>query len=368
MRALARSALSKNLRLRRGENLIVESWTETVGWANAFVLEARRLHARPMLLFQDEATFWKTVEEVPAAEIGRVGSHEWAALKATDAYVFLYGPADTQREDSLPQGKLRELTAYEDEWFRIVEKERVRTIRFDLGRTNASAARQFGLGLDAWRKELVEATLVDTERMRRDGLKVARALEGGRSLRLVHSNGTDLELGLKGRRPRVHDGVIDERDVKLGDIFENLPSGWVAAAVDERVAEGRLVGNTQVSVSSMGHGFDDTGPAEGVEWEFHGGRLDSFRYAQGGEEFRKVYNRMGPGRERPGAVSVGLNPRIRNLPRMDDQRRGRVTLAIGRNTYLDGTTHTPYFAGFVHLDGGDLWVDGKPVLRSGEIV
>jgi leucyl aminopeptidase (aminopeptidase T) len=366
--AFAHQALSKSLRLRRGENLIVETWSASIDWANALALEARKLRARPLVFHQDEATYWKAVSELPTAELGRVGSHEWAALKATDAYVYLYGPSDTQREDSLGSARFRQLTAYDDEWFRIAEKQRVRAVRFDIGRTNAKAARQFGLDLEAWQQELVRASLVDIDAMRAEGQKVARAFQTGRSIRVVHPNGTDLELGLKGRRPRVHDGVVDARDLQSGDFYENLPSGWVVTALDERRAEGTILSNSRVSVSSMAQGHVDTGPAEGVKWTFQGGRLSSFEFERGGDEFRQVYSKMGPGRDRPAAITIGLNPEIKTLPRMDDQRRGCVTVAIGRNTYLDGTTHTPYFHGYVHVDGADVWIDGRPLLRAGEFI
>ncbi len=97
-RALARAVLQKNLGVRRGENVTIEAWTAGLPWAEAFVLESYRLQAKPMLHFVDEETYWAAVEEFPATTLGRVGSHEWAALRETDAYVFLYGPSDAARQ------------------------------------------------------------------------------------------------------------------------------------------------------------------------------------------------------------------------------------------------------------------------------
>ncbi len=51
---LARAVLTKNLKVRPGERVIIEGWTHTLPWANAFAREARRLKAEPMLLYQDE--------------------------------------------------------------------------------------------------------------------------------------------------------------------------------------------------------------------------------------------------------------------------------------------------------------------------
>src|SRR5579872_3744357 len=96
-RAFARNVLRNCLLLRRGENLLVETWSGTQSWAESLVLEARILGARPMLLMEDEATYWSCVEEAPASHLGHVGTHEWAALKACDAHVYLWGPYDTIR-------------------------------------------------------------------------------------------------------------------------------------------------------------------------------------------------------------------------------------------------------------------------------
>ena len=101
-RAFARNVLRNSLLLRRGENLLVETWSGTQAWAESLVLEARMLGARPLLVVEDEATYWKGVEEAPASHLGQVGSHEWATLKACDANVYLWGPYDTAREEALP--------------------------------------------------------------------------------------------------------------------------------------------------------------------------------------------------------------------------------------------------------------------------
>jgi leucyl aminopeptidase (aminopeptidase T) len=368
MTALARSVLQKNLLLRRGENLTVESWTDTLPLANAFVMEGFALQLRPMLLYVDEETIWEAVRRLPASNLGRVGSHEWAALRQTNGYVFLWGPADTVREEALSPEKLRAITAYDNEWFRIVEKAGVRSVRLALGRINATEARRYAIDVDAWRQEAVDATLVDPSTMKRSGGSVARRLLHGRSIRITHPNGTALQLRLKGRRPRVHDGVIDAADVHRGDVVEPLPSGWVSVALDEQFAEGEFVANVTSSASASGMDAGGASPGKGGRWTFKAGKLTRFAYSSGGEEFAKIYNRLGPGKERPGGLSIGLNPRIQSLPNMEDQRLGRVTLQIGRNTYLDGVTHSPNFHGYLCLDGADLQIDDRSVVRGGELV
>ena len=368
MRAVARRVLAENLQVKRGENVTIETWSATLPWANAVVLEAFRLEARPMLLLVDEPTYWQAVDSLPPNVLGRVGSHEWAALRETDAYVFFFGPQDSVREAAVPPSRYGSLVAYEDEWFRIIEKHGVRTVRLDLGRIAPAAARRYHLDVDEWWKETIDALQVDPAVLHREGQRVGAALQRGRSLHITHPNGTDLELRLKGRRPRIHDGLVDRKDVQAGEVFEMLPSGWVAVAPDERFADGEFNSNVPSSAGASGGESTHPVPVRGGRWRFRDGRLDRFTYESGGEEFGKLYRRLGQGKERPGAVNIGLNPKIRTLPGMEDQRRGRVTFMIGRNSYLDGATQTPYFHGYLVLDGADVQVDGRWLVRSGEIV
>jgi leucyl aminopeptidase (aminopeptidase T) len=365
---LARSVLQRNLLLRRGENLTVESWTGTLDLANAFVSEGFAAGLRPMLLYVDEETWWESVRRVPATTLGRVGSHEWAALRETNAYVYLMGPSDTVREAALPAAKAQALTAFDNEWFRLVEKSGVRSVRLDFGRINASEARRYRIDTEQWQRETIDATLIDPRQMHRSGTWLARALHRGHTVHVSHPNGTSLELKLRGRRPRVHDGVIDPADVRRGDVFESLPSGWVSVAVDEQFAEGQFVSNLR-SVSSAAGGDVVVSPAtSGGRWVFKDGRLTSFEYSEGGEEFAKLYQSLGPGKERPATLSVGLNPKIDRIPFKEDQHLGRISFCIGRNSFLDGVTHTPHFIGYLYLDGADLRVDDRLLIRDGKLL
>ncbi|MCI4333857.1 MAG: hypothetical protein L3K01_09115, partial [Thermoplasmata archaeon] len=87
---ICRTVLTKSLHLRRGENLIIEAWTHMLPWANAMVLEARKLGIRTTLLYEDEATYWRSVEESQAADVGRMPDSELGAIAKADGYVFFW--------------------------------------------------------------------------------------------------------------------------------------------------------------------------------------------------------------------------------------------------------------------------------------
>lgn len=363
-RGLARNVLRNTLRLSRGENLLVETWSATMDWAESFVLEGRALGAKPMLVVEDEATYWESLREGVGSTMGRVGSHDWAALKASNAHVYLYGPFDTAAEERLPSAVVRRIEADDHEWFRIVAKYGIRSARWDLGRTSEISARRYGVNVDRWRQELVEAASVDPHGLRRDGLKIAHALKTGKELRITHPNGTDLRFRLAGRRPRLDDGMIDEEDVRSGNVFSVLPSGVVSATVDETWAEGTFVGDVTGVLLASGREV----PLSGGHLEFRGGRLTKYAFETGQAEFRKEFVRATAGKARPALVSVGLNPGIHAIPLLFDQEKGVVTIAVGRNSYLGGATKTPRFTAYQSVRDASLSVDGDTLVDGGKFL
>jgi leucyl aminopeptidase (aminopeptidase T) len=364
MRELARNILRHTLRMKRGENLLVETWSATLPWAESLVLEARVLGVRPMLLVEDEETFWKSAAEAPAANVGQVGSHDWAALKASDAFMYFFGPSDSAREEALPKSVLGRIEANDHEWFRLVEKGGIRSARWDLGRTSEISARRYGVDLANWRSELVEGAILDPRSLQKDGARLGELLRRGKEVKITHPNGTDLTLRLAGRRPKVDDGVVDDADLRAGNIMAVLPSGVAAVAVAETYAEGTFVGNV------MGVMFARAveTPLRGGSWTFRRGRLSEFTFDQGEDAFRREFARFGAGKDRPGSLSVGLNPRISSIPLLFDQARGVVTVGIGRNSWVGGSTRTPHFTAYQSLRGGTLEVDGTTVIDGGTLV
>src|SRR2546429_8701522 len=92
--ALAKNVVRRTLHIQPKENVIVETWNHGLPIATEVVYQVRAAGARPMLLFEDEDTYWKSVTTLPESKLGQVGSHEWKAMSEADGYVFIPGPAD----------------------------------------------------------------------------------------------------------------------------------------------------------------------------------------------------------------------------------------------------------------------------------
>jgi leucyl aminopeptidase (aminopeptidase T) len=363
-RAFARNLLRNNLRLGRGENLLIETWSGTLPWAVSLDLEARLLGARPLLSLKDEPAYWRSLAEAPASQIGRIGDHEWAALSASDAYVELYGPEDALREERLPQAASRRAESNNHELMRVIQKHCIRSVRWDLGRTSLLWARRYGIGLQTWRSELIDAAMVDPRDLQRDGAWVASRLEKGHEVTITHPNGTHLVLRLARRPPKIDDGIIDEKDVKSGNVFMIVPTGVVSVTVNELYAEGCMVSNA----TGVLYADDRETPLSPGRWTFRHGALESFHCQGGGRQLRQALAHAGNPRVRAGQLSVGLNPRISTIPLLFDQSRGTITFEMGRNAPMGGRSRTPHLLAFLDLTGGSLQIDGEPLVERGKLV
>jgi leucyl aminopeptidase (aminopeptidase T) len=357
---VARTVLKNTLRVRPGENVIIESWSGALPFSTPYVNEARRLGANPMFLYEDEPAFWQALETGSSRQTGKVGSHEWAALANTAAYVYFWGPSEWPRASELPKNKKTGVAAYNPEWYRRAAKAKIRGARVFLGRTSERSAEHWKLGLDDWREELLRASLVPPAEMNRLGKRIGARLAKGRAVRITHPNGTDLSFRLGKFPVQLDDALVDAEDVKAGNNMASIPGGVVGVCIDHTSTEGRVLGNHTT--------YPESGPVTGHEWSFQHGHLTEQRYDSGGEPILDAY-RKAPraGRDRLGFVSIGLNREITKLPMMEDQELGAVLLQLGENRFRGGKNASPFGAWLV-LKDADVTVDGKPLLDGGRIV
>jgi leucyl aminopeptidase (aminopeptidase T) len=359
---VARALLGRALRLRRGENVIIETWNHTLPYAAACVVEARRLGAHPMLLLEEEDAYWRSLEVAPSvAAWAGVGRHEWGALAKSQGYVFFPGPADRPRFRSLPSNRASALTGYNAEWYRRARSARIRGVRSMLGYASAPEAARWGVSAELWRNQLNRATTeVDYPEVVRRARRVAAMLTRGRELRVTAANGTDVRVRLRRRSAYVDDGVVGPEDVRTGQNLTVSPPGTVVVAVDERSATGTLVANRP--------SYLRPGRAEGAQWEMRDGRLQGFWYSDGQSAFEDPYRSAGRGRDVVSLFSVGLNPELPGgVPQVEDQEAGAITFAVGGNQGYGGSNRCP-FVSWAVLGEATVAVDEVPLCDRGHFL
>lgn len=353
---VAKAIVQKSLKIKKGENVIVESWDHQLPLAGDVVYWCRKAGAKPLLMVEREEDFVHSME-LPAANLGLVGSHEWAALEESDAYVFIPGPEDPTIYDKQPK-KRGAAQRYNDEWYRRATRAKVRGSRSLLGYTSQTRAKLYGVGYEPWRSMIIEASLVDPARIKARADALAETVADGKEMHVTAPGGTDLTVGLK-YRPIRDDGITDARDLKEGYPITYFPGGGVWTAVEEGTAEGRVIFDRPTYV-----GYTQV---HGLELRFDDGRLADHTGGLGLEAFTKAYDEAGKGKDILGEVDIGLNPRMDYGTPQDGWVAGAVGIYLGDNTFVGGKNSSDFGAGGV-LSRATLEVDGKAIVRKGKPV
>jgi leucyl aminopeptidase (aminopeptidase T) len=365
-RSAARNLVENSLRVRPGENVIVESWTHTLSMSSAMVDEVRRVGGRVLVVYEDDDAWWRAVDRRQAKLLGRLSNPEWAALKAADVYVQFWGPKDSGRVEKTPEPKLDEwATGWVGRWYEMARSTGLRGGRMAVGWITDSRARHWGVSKSQWMDRILEGCVADPKEMARSGKHLARALTGAQKVRITHPNGTDIEVALAGVAPTVYDGFPHPKDTayRPSDMLANFPEGRLRILLDAKTAEGRIVSNHP----SYDESWFPWARYSGGSFEFAGGKLTSFSFEEGHAAFAKRYAQGKPGKDRPGVLSIGLNPKIRNTPYFEPRERGCVQLVVGVDN-IQGGARSPNDTGSICLAGSEISVDGTPVLRAGRIL
>ena len=131
-------------------------------------------------------------------------------------------------------------------------------------------------------------------------------------------------------------------------------------ALDSKTAEGSFHANRRTNIWWNWHA--------GGTLEFAGGKLTSYSFEEGGEDFARRYKNGTAGKDRTSALKFGLNPAVKDVPNLETVEGGSVSLQIGGNKFLPGGTNGSNFFTWFSLAGSEIAVDGTPLIRAGKVL
>jgi leucyl aminopeptidase (aminopeptidase T) len=359
-REAARNVVTKYLKVRAGENVIIESWGHTMPLASAMLDEVRRVGGKALLVYNDEDAWWRAIDRKQSKLLGQSSAPEWAALKAADVYVNFWGPGDTDRIEKLPDSA-DDAFDWNWPWYAVARKTGLRGVRMTAGFVTKGRAREWGLDIAQWEERFLRASLIDPEEMAQSGARLCKAISRGNKVRITHANGTDLEAGLAKRAPRLQDGRPHpfRKGNSPSGMLTNIPAGFVDFVLDSKTAEGSFRANRRTNIWWNWHA--------GGTLEFADGKLASYSFEEGEEEFARQYKNGTFGKDRASALTIGLNPAVQDVPNLEKWERSCVSLQIGGNRGLGGTNRSSFFT-WISLAGAEIAIDGTPIIRDGKIL
>ena len=360
-RDAARSIVTKYLKVRAGENTIIESWEHTMPLARAMVDEVRRVGGHTLFVYEDEDSWWRAIDRKQVKLLGESSAPEWAALGATDVYVNFWGPGDGPRMERDIEDDLDPAFDWLGHWYEVARKSGLRGGRMTVGFVTDGRAKEWDLSRARWEEKMLRACLTDPEELAKRGVRLQKALSRGKKVRITHPNGTDLEVGLAGIASRLTDGR--PRAYRKGDptsgMLQPIPSGTLDVVLDSKTAEGSFRANRRTNIWWNVH--------TGGKLEFAGGKLASYSLDEGKEMFGRRYKSGSEGKDRASLLKFGLNPAVKDVPNLETIESGSVSLQIGGNRGLGGSNDSNFFSWF-SLAGPEITIDGTPVVRAGKVL
>gem|GEM_PF-611951 len=339
---VARKVISETLRLKKGETLTIESWNNGLPFARRLAVEARRIGAIPVVVFEDESAYVEGVKVTPKDVLGSMGKHEYGLLAGSDAYVFIPGPPIGAYSPRLSRQEVTDSTKYNHSWYEAAEKARLRGARLPFGYVGKEYARLIKKRPEEVVRHQLRAALADFAGISASGRAVGQALQDGAQATLMTPGGK-LEFTLRGDL-EVEDGVVDESDVAGGYNMTYVPPGYVSKQVDPASAKGSVT--LSPSVTRLGLLTDGS-------LEFEGGRLVGRKSGGSAKMLEELVEAVPPEKRVLTSVIVGLNPLMR--------------YEYGQDRMVSGAVGLGGFGFMGTVRRGSLSVAGKALVQKGKL-
>jgi leucyl aminopeptidase (aminopeptidase T) len=299
---VARKVVSETLHLKKGDSVTVETWNNGFPLASKVVIEARKIGAHPIMIFEDEDTYVEGVRNMPKGSLGKMGKHEYELLTATDAYFFIPNEVLEGYTRRLSPDVVGKSTDYGSSWYEAAEKAKIRGARMSFGFAGKELGKILGKGVDKIVTEQLKATLVDYKAIQRTGKRLESELGAG-TAGLLTSPGSELKFQFESGAARIEDGVVDEEDISNGYNMAYMPPGMLV----KHVNPDSVTGKVKLSPTLTWRGVID-----GAVLEFEKGRLVGWNSDKKGskEKLDSMISEQAESERRMDELTIGLNPSL----------------------------------------------------------
>jgi leucyl aminopeptidase (aminopeptidase T) len=340
---VAKKVVTESLHLKKGDSVTVETWNNGFELARKVVMEARRVGAHPIMIFEDEDTYVDSIKNTPKDYIGKMGRHEYELLAATDAYFFIPNEVLEGYTTRLSPTEVDQSTSYGSSWYDAAEKAKLRGARMSFGFAGKELAKILGKKLDDIIIHQLKAVLVDFTALDKTGKDLGSRLPDN-SNGVIDSAGSELELEF-GNSTRVEDGVVDEADVSNGYNMAYLPPGYLRKSVMAESVNGKV---------KLSPTFTWRGMVNDAVLEFEKGRLIKWSSKSSKERLDSLIKDRTESEREIEELTIGLNPSVR--------------YGFGEDRFVAGSIGIDGlgFAGIVR--NGTLRVNDTALVNKGKLV
>jgi aminopeptidase len=348
VRRLANILVHHSVKAKRGE--IVRISTSELGrpLALSAFREVLRAGAHPLLSAGFDDANGIFYEEASPEQIAHLPPTKMYEAKRIDADIIILAPGNTRSLSHVPPRKM----ADRRKAVKPISETLLRRVRWVLTNYPTEAlAQETDRSLAEYEKLYYRAVDQDWAAMARMFARAKKVLEGADRVRIVGKE-TDLSFSIRGRTAIPCAGEY------------NMPDGEIFTAPVESSTDGKIF----FEFPAIAGGRE----VAGIRLAFRRGRVVEAS-AEKNEGYLKEMLSADRGAAVLGEFGIGANAGVTSFTRdilLDEKMGGTIHLAVGRSYPESGGRNDSA----VHWDmikdlrtQGELYLDGKPVLRSGAL-
>ncbi|MFX1487711.1 MAG: aminopeptidase, partial [Promethearchaeota archaeon] len=292
-------------------------------------------------MFQDESIKVTTIEKTPL--------HYLKLIENIDAYIVIEPLEDPSIRNKVPKEKLdaytKSISPLRDVLYGFKEEYAPGKKWCYAAWPSKKAADFYGIDYNLFEKFIVDGMSIPAENMTIIVKNLGEKFKNAKKIYVTDENGTDFWVSVENRSMILDDGIISDKQIELGDLGGNLPSGEVFFPPNETQGEGKIF--CPLTKERHTHTI-----IKNVDLEFKDGKLlldkvtaendldiliEAFKQA---EELDKKNNISEIRTCNVGELGIGCNPVITKsigYILTDEKINGSVHVAFGFNKSFGGT-------------------------------
>jgi len=348
---LAKLLVEYSVRLKRNENVLIETFDTPDEMTIALIRAARKVGGVPFVQTYHARVNRAVALEASDRQLNLLASHELARMKKMDAYIAVRGSNNITELSDVPAEKMKLLARK----MRPVQDQRVKKTKWVVLRwPTPSMAQLAGMSTEAFEDFYFDVCTLDYRKLQ-PGMKALKRLMEKIDRVEIKGPGTDLWFSIKGI-PAVICG---------GD--RNIPDGEVFSCPVKDSVQGHVTFNAPSIY--QGIGFD------GIRLEFKDGKIVDATSNET-KKLNKILD-SDPGARYIGEFSLGFNPRVLQPMRdilFDEKIAGSFHFTPGQAyDEADNGNRSQVHWDMVSIQrpeygGGEIYFDGKLIRRDGEFL
>ena len=326
----------ESMSMQEGETLQIRAGLHTHDLVENIALEAQKIGVHPTFTTTSDDYTKAVYYHVSDKYLKSTSKLALKSVEALDNILRIESPKDPRIMEKIPQHKIAAVL----EGNRPIRKkmDRYKIKWCYCGFATKEMASKLGIKYSLLKKFIFDGILLEPKKLQKFATPLFKGLLGAKFVKITDEHGTDLTLRMANRKIMIADGLIDEEDIKKGDIGLNLPDGEVFTTPLETAGYGKLVSpkRTDWLTGKM---------IEDIELVFEKGKLNMQKIrAEKNERLLKgtIKHCLKIDRKNEKVIrttnfaelGIGLNPlidRIIGYLLCDEKIGGTVHIAIGMN-------------------------------------